>query len=147
MLILEQQRRQFGLRRHDVIANRRVVSPKSERTYQHELADPSRIGRRDFTGDHPTERMPDYRRRLESELVEQIVVVEDQVQDVVERLVCVLVARGDSRMLWGIDSEALAEFLEQLGLDRPVTAVQINQRRTAADYPDLGMDLVAPYAD
>src|SRR5882757_7103671 len=91
--------------------------------------------------------MTDYRGRLESELVEQIVVVEDQVPDVVERFVSVLVARRDSRMLGGIDGEALAELLEQLGLDRPITAVEINQRRTAADYPDLGMDLVAPYAD
>src|SRR5882757_4292482 len=147
MLILEQQCRQFSLRGHDVIANRRIVAPEPERTYQHQLADPSRIGRRDFTGDHSAERMPDYRRRLESELVEQIVVVEDQVPDVVERLVCVLVAGGDSRMLGGIDGEALTEFLEQLGLDRPIAAVQVNQRRAVADYPDLGMDLVAPYAD
>src|SRR4029077_15387755 len=74
-------------------------------------------------------------------------VVEDQVPDVVERLVCVLVARRDSRMLGGIDGEALAEFVEQFVFDRPITAVQINQRRAAADYPDLGMDLIAPYAD
>src|ERR1700676_4363495 len=91
--------------------------------------------------------MPDYRRRLESELVEQIVVVEDQVPDVVERLVSVLVAGSDSRMLGGVDGEALGEFLEQLAFDRPVTAVQVNQRRAAAENPDLGMYLVAHYAD
>src|SRR6202043_305497 len=105
--------RQLGLRSHNVIANRRIVAPESERTYQHQLAHPSRIGRRDLTGDHSAERMPDDRRRLESELVEQIVVVEDQVPDVVERLVCVLVAGSDSRMLGGIYREALAEFFEQ----------------------------------
>src|SRR5258708_29095854 len=57
MRVFEQQRRQFGLRRHDVIANRRIVAPKAERTYQDELADAGRISRRDFARDHPAERM------------------------------------------------------------------------------------------
>src|SRR5215469_7951841 len=90
--------------------------------------------------------MPHHRGRLEIEFIEQVVVEEDKVPHIVERLVGVLVARREAGMLRRIDCEVLRQFVDEFGFDWAVAAVQINQRRASALNFYLRMDLVAPDA-
>src|SRR5215469_5246981 len=90
--------------------------------------------------------MPHHRGRLEIEFIEQVVVEEDKVPHIVERLVGVLVARREAGMLRRIDCEVLRQFVDEFGFDWAVAAMQVNQWRASALDFYLRMDLVAPDA-
>src|SRR5581483_3585397 len=145
MLVLEKQRRQLGLRGHDVVAYRFAVDPKPERVDQNELSYAGRVGCGDLRRDHPAERMSHHRRRLEPELVEQVVVVEDEIPEIVQRLYSVLVTLGEAGMRQRVNGEVLRELIDEFGFDKPVAAVKVHKRRAASGDSHLGMNLVAPH--
>src|ERR1700683_3458901 len=142
--VVKEKRIELRLRSDHVVLDGGVVTPQSQWVDQDELADALGIGRREFRRDHPAERVTDHGRRFEPELIEQLVVVEDEIPEIVERLDRVRVALAGARMLRCIDRKIARKLVKKVAPNQPISAVQKEQRLTLPGDLDMGGDLVFP---
>src|SRR5215469_9434662 len=91
--------------------------------------------------------MPDQRRLVDPELVEQLIIEEREVPHIVERAMRLGLARAGSGMAGGVNSKVPGERIMKRGPLRTPSAVQKNQRRPRARDGHVRLYLVVPNAD
>src|SRR5262249_22200865 len=110
-----------------------------------ELANGLRRCRGELGGEEATEGMPDQCRSVESQLVEQLALIDDEVVPVVERMNGLVVAAAGARKLRCKDRVAAGKACNErtVGI-KPPRPVQIDERRAVAGNFDFGLDPVLP---